>query len=375
VGNYKTSTVFIMKNIPPKRLYILAAFISIAAGCLAFAVEIMTQVNFFKSYNNHFFFPNFVFASVISVTVFLISSIDIFLIYYNGNKIFKNVRVQLIISIIASFVILLIGFFSIKNISRLIVYNGTDQSITSSTEDPIVSKIILIAVFITVIFFTSFLIFYFVNSWKNILAKREIELEYSKLKIENMEAKYQQLKQQINPHFLFNSLNTLKALVDDNPKAEVFIKRLSDFLRTSISLNNEKTISVEDELIFCTNYLELQKTRFGEALQYSIDIPDEKKVCYIPVFSIQLLVENAIKHNVLTPNHPLYIEITYKRNDYLLISNNMKLKNTSESSSGMGLTNLSERYKLLSGDDIIIETAHNCFSVTIKLLENEYSNH
>jgi len=205
--------------------------------------------------------------------------------------------------------------------------------------------------------------------------KAIIESENAQLKIKNIEATYNQLKQQIHPHFLFNSLNTLKTLIRKHPQdAEVYLKKLSDFLRASITLNNENLAKLSDELKFCFDYLELQKGRFGEALKYSIDIPEEVKSGYVPVFSVQHLLENAIKHNALTNENPLLIEVKYD-NNRIIVSNNAQLKGLTEETTGRGLANLAERYRILSGDEIIFKSDDNHFSVSLKILEHEDSNH
>ena len=205
--------------------------------------------------------------------------------------------------------------------------------------------------------------------------KAIIESENAQLKIKNIEATYNQLKQQIHPHFLFNSLNTLKTLIRKQPKdAEVYLKKLSDFLRASITLNNENLVKLSDELKFCLNYLDLQKARFGEALKFSLEIPEEVKSGLVPVFSVQHLLENAIKHNALTNEFPLLIEIKYD-DSRIIVSNNLQAKSIPEESTGRGLTNLAERYKILSGDEIIFQQDENHFSVSLKILNYEDSNH
>jgi len=205
--------------------------------------------------------------------------------------------------------------------------------------------------------------------------KAMIESENAQLKIKNIEATYNQLKQQIHPHFLFNSLNTLKTLIRKEPKdAEIYLKKLSDFLRASITLNNENIVKLSDELKFCLDYLELQKGRFGEALKYSIDIPDEVKSGFVPVFSVQHLLENAIKHNALTIDNPLLIEVRYESNR-IIVSNNIQAKTLTEESTGRGLANLAERYKILSDDKIIFQSDDRHFSVSLKILNREDSNH
>jgi two-component system, LytTR family, sensor kinase len=205
--------------------------------------------------------------------------------------------------------------------------------------------------------------------------KAIIESENAQLKIKNIEATYNQLKQQIHPHFLFNSLNTLKTLIRKHPKeAEAYLIKLSDFLRASVTSDNENIVKLGDELKFCLDYLELQKGRFGEALKYSVDIPDEVKSGFVPVFSVQHLLENAIKHNALTVENPLLIEIKYDDNR-IIVTNNVQVKSITEETTGRGLTNLAERYKILSGDKIILHSDDNHFSVSLKILNHEDSNH
>jgi two-component system, LytTR family, sensor kinase len=204
--------------------------------------------------------------------------------------------------------------------------------------------------------------------------KTMIESENAQLKIKNIEATYNQLKQQIHPHFLFNSLNTLKTLIRKEPKdAEIYLKKLSDFLRASITLNNENLAKLSDELKFCLDYLELQKGRFGEALKYSIEIPEEIKSGFVPVFSVQHLLENAIKHNALTNENPLLIEVKYD-NSRIIVTNNIQIKSITEETTGRGLVNLAERYRILSGDEIIFQSDENQFSVSVKILNHEDSN-
>lgn len=201
-----------------------------------------------------------------------------------------------------------------------------------------------------------------------------VELENAKLKTQNTEAFYNQLKQQIHPHFLFNSLNILKSLIKREPDiAEDYLIKLSDFLRASIASANENMVTLKEELELCTDYMEMQKIRFKKALQYSFKIPvDIQESGIVPIFSIQLLLENAIKHNSMTNEKPLKISIAYN-SGYISVSNNCQLKLTSEASTGVGLKNLSERYKILLGEDITVTETKEEFSVWIKVLTDENS--
>jgi two-component system, LytTR family, sensor kinase len=206
--------------------------------------------------------------------------------------------------------------------------------------------------------------------------KVQADLENSQLKTARAEAANQLLRQQIHPHFLFNALNTLKSLYKINPAAaEEYLVRLSDFLRASVSNNNLKTTRLRDEIKLCVDYLEMQKIRFGNALAYSISISDEKlDNGYVPSFAIQTLLENAIKHNELTNESPLSITVK-STDDRISVINNLRYKATSEASTGSGLTNLSERYRIISKDELHIEKDNDLFSVSIKILENADSNH
>lgn len=206
--------------------------------------------------------------------------------------------------------------------------------------------------------------------------KAKIEIENAQLKLKNTEALILQLKQQIHPHFLFNSLNTLKSLIKQSPEAgEDYLVKLSDFLRASVSAGQDNTVKLGDELKLCLDYLEMQKIRYGAALQFSVDIPEEiYQTVFVPVFSLQLLTENAIKHNALTIEYPLQIKMKFEK-DRIIVSNNLHHKLTTETSSGMGLINLVERYRILSGDEIIIQSTDEQFSVSIKILTYENSNH
>ncbi len=205
--------------------------------------------------------------------------------------------------------------------------------------------------------------------------KTKVESENTQLRIKNMEAANLRLKQQLQPHFLFNSLNVLKTLVRKQPgNAETYIKRLSDFLRASVSFDNANTVTFKEELKLSLDYIEMQKIRFGEAIRFEVYIPEEVRTGLLPVFSIQLLLENAIKHNAFTTESPLNIKLSCKER-WITVSNNIQQKAAEESSTGMGLLNLSDRYKMLSGDNIDIKTNGSDFSVSIKILSDEDSNH
>lgn len=205
--------------------------------------------------------------------------------------------------------------------------------------------------------------------------KRRIENENNLLRVKNIEAENLKLRQQLQPHFLFNSLNVLKTLIRRQPdSAEAYLKRLSDFLRASVSYNQLNTVSIAEELKLCLDYIEMQKIRFGNAIRFTIDFPENLQKGNIPLFAIQSLIENAIKHNAFTTESPLTIQLLY-HDGWITVQNNIQPKTAHESSTGMGLLNLTERYRIISGDEVCIEHNSSMFSVRIKVLNDEDCNH
>jgi len=201
--------------------------------------------------------------------------------------------------------------------------------------------------------------------------KSKADLENSQLKTANMEAANLLLKQQVQPHFLFNALSILKTLYKNDIHAgEAYLVHLANFLRASVSYSNANVTRLLDEISFCKTYLEMQRLRFGDALNCSIEIPESMLMNgFVPSFSIQPLLENAIKHNEVTDESPLSIKV-YLEGEYIVVKNNLQVKENGEISSGKGLTNLMERYRILSGDEVMIQSDDKTFSVSIKILKS-----
>jgi two-component system LytT family sensor kinase len=194
-------------------------------------------------------------------------------------------------------------------------------------------------------------------------------IENSRLKVANIEAANLLLKQQIQPHFLFNALSVLKTLYKkDISSGEAYLVNLAHFLRVSVSYSNKNVTGVADEINFCRAYIEMQHLRFGSAMICDIDIPEGVMLRgSVPTFSIQSLIENAIKHNDATAETPLTIKIFLKE-ERIIVSNNLNPKLSDDKPSGKGFTNLIERYRILSGDEVTIHSDDLTFSVSIKVL-------
>lgn len=219
--------------------------------------------------------------------------------------------------------------------------------------------------------FNNFMVLFIIDLLISRNREKIIGDENRELRIKNLEAQQLQLRQQIQPHFLFNSLNTLKSLISNHPaEAEEYLVKLSSFLRYNLSSNDQDMISLKDELMICLDYLEIQKVRFKEGLIYSVQVEDKNiESSKLPIFAIQLLIENAIKHNILTAKNPLIIEIFITGKKEICVCNNLQEKGVTESSMGIGLKNLSERYKLLVKKDIRIVKNNSKFEVFLPLVQ------
>jgi len=201
--------------------------------------------------------------------------------------------------------------------------------------------------------------------------KQAIENENVLLRQMNLEAKNSQLMMQLHPHFLFNSLNTLRLLLKkDTDKAEDYLLKLSDILRFSTTAALANVVEVKDELKLCLNYLEMQKVRFGNMLHFYVTDPDLYHVKgQLPVYSLQQLAENAIKHNAFTEEAPLVIHIDYnKMKRMITVRNKVQPKQHMEQTTQTGLKNLENRYQLLNTAGIFVDRRNNEFAVSIKIM-------
>jgi len=205
---------------------------------------------------------------------------------------------------------------------------------------------------------------YFMNELRESITEKEM------LKRESLQAQLNALKTQVNPHFLFNNLNTLSSVIPENPQQAIdFVQQLSKVYRHILEVKDEKSIPLKDELEVLKAYAFLLKTRFCNSLDINIDVADEKMRKKIVPLSLQLLMENAIKHNIVSSEKPLTIDV-YAVNGTLVVSNNLQKKNQVFESTGIGLDNIRNRYKLLSDKIVEVTETSNSFTVSIPLIEN-----
>ena len=208
-------------------------------------------------------------------------------------------------------------------------------------------------------------IVYMINS--SIQAHREMQNEREKANM--AQYRYLKLKRQVNPHFLFNSLNILDCMVCEEKvdQSSLYIHKLAGIYRYMIKSEEEELVTMKDELEFVEKYVDLLKVRFPEGLEVTIDVPESVMARFVLPCSIQLLIENATKHNAVTPDNPLIINV--KATDKTIsVSNNLIPKVTKVPSTGLGQKYIRQLYADLSGKQIDIEQTENSYCVTLPLI-------
>ncbi|NAS29924.1 histidine kinase [Flavobacteriaceae bacterium R38] len=246
------------------------------------------------------------------------------------------------------------GFLTAKTFT-LLGYNSTHKTILK-----VILPILLIIIMTMAIYEA---VYYYIRLKKSIR-----EEEQSKQIM--IQAQLDTLRNQAQPHFLFNSLNTLRDIIDQDAKedAKGFVDNLSDVYRFILESGNTNLISLQKELKFAKAYIHIQSERFGDNLKIKWNIPPDKQTALIVPMSLQLLIENAIKHNVVSKSKPLVINVE-TTNDYLIVRNTIRTKSTKVASTKIGLQNIKKRYSLISEKLPIIKNDGNEFIVSLPLLK------
>ena len=264
----------------------------------------------------------------------------------SGNLL--NIRTILI------FTLIVLAFWSLGSSLQLIIF---DNVISQN----IFYKAYLIRITLSGVLMLLSVKFLYLNKQNNLK-----ELENEKLKSSYLNSKLENLKDQINPHFLFNSFANLSALIDENQKtAKKYLSNLSDVFRYSLNNSNEQIVNLADELELLNSYIELYKIRIKDGLTLIVDLKDKEKK--ILSMSLQPLLENVIKHNEISKEKPVTIELK-QRGNLFIFKNNLNQRNKSVSENGIGLSNLNERYKILVGKEIDIQNTSSQFIVTLPLV-------
>jgi two-component system, LytTR family, sensor kinase len=243
-------------------------------------------------------------------------------------------------------------------IVMILLFEGSDYSgfIAESGWFMIKTAVVLLSLSMLI---TNAIIF-FVNWRKSVIMQEQ-------MKREQLALQYETLKSQVNPHFLFNSLNAVTSLISTDPdKAIQFVKKLSEVFRYVLEQKDNELTTLDAELDFLESYIFLQKIRFGENLMVNINVQERNR--YIIPLSLQMLIENAIKHNVVSKEFPLTIHINSKNGKYLAVNNNLR-KKPAIGSSNLGLENIRSRYGFFTTNPVVVTETENEFRVEIPLLE------
>jgi sensor histidine kinase YesM len=207
---------------------------------------------------------------------------------------------------------------------------------------------------------------YYLEHWKKSLSEREA------LEKKNLQSQLESLKNQVSPHFLFNSLNSLSGLVEEDPKRAVrFIEELSNIYRYLLQSNEKQLISLRKELEFVDAYFYLLQTRFEEGLFLTKDISPDFHEYLLPPLTLQILIENAVKHNMISETMPLHIKIYTDDTGNLVVLNNLQKRKQTVPSNKMGLVNVSAKYQLLTQPDILINETTTHFQVIVPLISHK----
>ncbi|GAB2766648.1 hypothetical protein GCM10027275_05750 [Rhabdobacter roseus] len=209
-------------------------------------------------------------------------------------------------------------------------------------------------------------VFYLLEKWK------ESKLSKESLKKASLQGQLQSLKNQISPHFLFNSLNSLSSLIADEPqRAERFVDEMAKVYRYLLQTNDQELTPLSVELAFIQSYYHLLKTRHGPGLRVEVAVDHPYLHYQLPPLTLQMLVENAVKHNTILATRPLCITITTTAEGQLRVSNNLQRKTSRVESNHIGLANIKARYELLSRNELFIEETAKHFTITLPLLTQD----
>jgi sensor histidine kinase YesM len=270
-------------------------------------------------------------------------------------------KYRITIGIVGSISLTLITVFLIRIFHRTVVNGQTLEEVIATERIANYFGTIIITI-VAVLFFHAF---YFYKQLQDRKVKEQ------KIIAGTASAKFDALKNQLDPHFLFNSLNVLTSLIDENPdNAQEFTTSLSKIYRYVLEQKNKDLVTLDEELEFAKIYMSLLKMRFEDSIIFEIpdraSIPESKVV----PLSLQLLLENAVKHNVVTSSKPLQIKI-YESGGHLVVENNLQPKQIIKKSSGVGLSNIMQRYQLLTHREVNIQKETNSFAVAIPVLTKQ----
>jgi len=333
--------------------------ISIAVACFFIFLEII----FGRTVEiNAEFFREIGYYCLYGVTLTLINGM--FFDYLNHEVAWnKHKRFRIIIGIFGSVFLTLIGIFLLRFFIKVFLEKISLAAFLQS-EEP---KNYVISTLITMVISMFFHLIYFYKK------SQENKVKEQKIIAGTASAKFESLKNQIDPHFLFNSLNVLSSLIEENPdNAQRFTSSLSKVYRYVLEQKDKELVSVEEELSFAKTYMNLLKMRFENSVFYELPEQLSNLEGKVVPLSLQLLLENTVKHNIASESKPLHIRI-YEKGDYLVIENDYQKKEVLQDRKGVGLQNIVDRYSIITNRKVKVEQTEEYFRVAIPMLTKQIS--
>ncbi len=268
---------------------------------------------------------------------------------------------RLFIGFLGSFVVTLIVIFLLHLLEAVLVEQQAFNDFLAKES----ASNYIVSVVITLIVTLSLYAFYFYKAYQDSKVKEQ------KIIAGTANAKFESLKNQIDPHFLFNSLNVLSSLIEENPEsAQKFTTSLSKIYRYVLEQKDKELVPLEEELSFAKTYMNLLKMRFENSLFYELPLGEIDPEAKVVPLSLQLLLENTVKHNVVSEQKPLNIKI-YVDGDYLAVENNYQKKEVLQDRKGVGLDNIASRYGIISRRKVLVQQTQDYFTVRIPILTKQ----
>ncbi|MFY0600172.1 MAG: histidine kinase [Cyclobacteriaceae bacterium] len=283
-----------------------------------------------------------------------------FLIFMMFRRLFPEIDQtfkRLVITYTVLFFWMSIGGLPFKMLLRLVEYTWEGVFVACSSH-------LLMNLILAIVIGTIYETVFFFEKWKDTIRQNE------ELKNQQVRIQFEVLQNQMSPHFLFNSLNTLTTLIAENQEIAIgFTEKLSEVYRYILQNKDRELVSLEEELAFAESYMFLLKMRYPDNLSANFSVDKQYRSMSIAPLTIQMLVENAIKHNVVSKAHPLRIDVYVENGKSIVVKNNLQVKKVIEKSTKTGLANIKKRYELLGQRQIeVITTAHN-YMVAIPLID------
>jgi two-component system LytT family sensor kinase len=329
----------------------------IGVPIIAFVINIIMFPELFSASKLNFFRHCYTIGLIYTGTYWIIFRYaTAFLLNYfpNENQIWKRFSAQIVLMIFGYFIIKVV----LGNIIYICIPDGWHQNNKDGISEVVgsfMSIFLIWTIYEGIVFYTKL--------QKSIQEKEQLQRE-------NIQSQLEGLKNQVNPHFLFNSLNTLTYLIPEEPdKAVSFVQKLSKVYRYILEIRDQKIVTISDELEFLNAYVFLLKERFGENLNIDIDIPKKYYLSKIVPLSLQILFENVIKHNIISTQKPLIIKVFIEK-DKLIIKNNLQKKNQVISSTSMGLQNIKNRYQFFTKKEVDVIVTSDSFFVALPLVDH-----